>query len=157
LASVLLVNAAAAQTVTRPAQAPAAAPAQADTFRFMAAKDVTALTERPGGGVRTSRLADHDTYFVEYAARTDTNGAEIHVHWTHHMHVLAGEGTLTYGGTVTNPRDTGDGQIRGDGITGGTTISLHEGDYLEIPAGMPHAVNAAHGTTIRYLLFNTRE
>ena len=91
-----------------------------ETFKFLSAKDVFALTV-------------------------------IHAHWTHYIHILAGEGTLVYGGF--QPKgDRGPGQIRGDAITGGTSIAVHEGDYVQIPAGMPHLFNAAPGTRLPGIL-----
>jgi hypothetical protein len=36
-------------------------------------------------------------------------------------------------------------------------IALRAGDYVEIPAGMPHSVRPAADGKIRYVLFNTRE
>lgn len=136
--------------------APHAAPPE--VFKFLSAKDVAALTDKPGPGAKTAYLADHDSYFVEYVSRTDAgNVSEVHVHWTHFIHMLEGEGTLTYGGTVTNAKDTGPGQVRGDSIAGGTTIALHPGDYFEIPAGMPHLVNPKPGTKMRYVVFNARQ
>jgi mannose-6-phosphate isomerase-like protein (cupin superfamily) len=132
--------------------------APAEAFKFLSAKEVTALTDKPGAGAKTAFLADHENYYVEYAARTDTgNVPEVHTHWSHYIHILAGEGTLTYGGTVSNAKETGPGQMRGDAIVGGSNIAVHEGDYLQIPAGMPHLFVAAPGIRLRYLVFNTRQ
>jgi len=129
-----------------------------EPFKFLSAKEVAALTDKPGPGAKTAYLGDHENYFVEYATRSDTgNVPEVHTHWTHYIHILAGEGMLTYGGTVSNPRETAPGQIRGDGIVGGTGMAVHEGDYVQIPAGMPHLFNPAPGTKLRYVVFNTRQ
>jgi glc operon protein GlcG len=149
-ASTFIASAALAQT------APHATPPE--QFKFLSAKEVMALTDKPGPGAKTAFLGDHENYFVEYASRSDAgNEAEIHAHWTHYIHILSGEGTLTYGGTVSHPRETGPGQIRGSGITGGTTIAVHAGDYMQIPAGTPHLFGVAAGHMLRYLVFNTRQ
>lgn len=135
--------------------APHAAPPEA--FEFLSAQQVTALTDKPGPGAKTAYLADHDAYFVEYVSRTDAgNVSEVHLHWTHYIHILEGEGALTYGGTITNAKDTGPGQVRGESIAGGTTITLHVGDYVQIPAGTPHLVIPKRGTKMRYVVFNAR-
>ena len=150
LAAALLAPAAMAQT------APHAAPPE--PFKFLSAKDVAALTDKPGPGAKTAYLGDHENYFVEYATRTDMgNVPEVHTHWTHYIHILAGEGTLTYGGTVSNAKETSPGQIRGDAIMGGTSMAVHEGDYVQIPAGLPHLFNPAPGTKLHYVVFNTRQ
>jgi uncharacterized RmlC-like cupin family protein len=80
------------------------------------------------------------------------------MHRTHYIQVLSGESVLIYGGTVTNSRETAPGQIRGDAITGGTSITIRAGDFLQIPAGMPHlfAVTGA-GSKFRYVVFNARQ
>jgi quercetin dioxygenase-like cupin family protein len=129
-----------------------------EQFKFMPANEVIALTDKPGPGAKTAFPSDHENYFVEYAARTDVgNVVEVHTHWSHYIHILAGEGTLTYGGTVSNAKETGPGQVRGDAIVGGSSVKVHEGDYIQIPAGMPHLFTVPQGTKLRYVVFNTRE
>jgi mannose-6-phosphate isomerase-like protein (cupin superfamily) len=129
-----------------------------DSFKFLPARDVAALTQKPGPAPWTAYLGDHEDHYVEYAVRTDTgNLAEVHTHWTHYIDILEGTGSLTYGGTVSNPKRTAPGQIRGDAIVGGKTIALHAGDYVQIPAGTPHLFSPAAGTRLRYIVFNARE
>ena len=92
---------------------------------------------------------------MEYALRTDTgNQVEVHAHKSHYIHILEGQGTLTYGGSVTAAKQTAPGEIRGSAVVGGTTIAVHAGDYLQIPAGTPHLFNPAHGTRLHYIVFN---
>src|ERR1700761_6391574 len=131
----------------------------AEGFKYLSAKDVEALTDKPGPGAKTAFPVDHENYFVEYAQRGDQgNEPEVHTHWTHYIHVLSGEATLIYGGTVAKPRETSPGQIRGEAIEGGKTMTVHAGDFLQIPAGMPHEFNGiAPGAKFRYVVFNTRE
>ena len=151
LATALLAPAALAQTALR------AMPAE--PFKFLSAKEVDALTDRPGPGAKTAFPVDHENYYVEYATRSDTgNVPEVHVHWTHYIQVLSGEATLTYGGSVSNTKETGPGQIRGDAIVGGTSMTVRAGDFLQIPAGMPHLFNiTGPGTKFHYVVFNTRQ
>ena len=121
--------------------------------------EVEALTNKPGPGVKTAFPVDHEDYDVEYAQRTDKgNEPEVHTYRTHYIQVLEGESTLTYGGTVTNARETSPGQIRGDGIAGGTSITVRGGDFLQIPAGMPHLFEVKSPTVkFRYVVFNARQ
>jgi len=128
-----------------------------DGFKYLSAKDVEALTNKPGAGAKTAFPVDHENYNVEYAQRTDKgNEPEVHMHNTHYIQVLSGEATLVYGGKVTNAKETGPGQVRGDAISGGTSITVRAGDFLQIPAGMPHLFNVASGGKFRYVVFNTR-
>ena len=127
-------------------------------FKYLSAKDVEALTDKPGPGAKTSFPVDHENYNVEYAQRSDKgNEPEVHMHSTHYIQVLSGESRLTYGGTVTNAKETGPGQVRGDGIQGGTTMTVRAGDFLQIPAGMPHLFEVGAGGEFRYVVFNTRQ
>jgi quercetin dioxygenase-like cupin family protein len=130
----------------------------AEGFKYLSAKDVDALTDKPGPGAKTAFPVDHENYYVEYARRSDKgNEPEVHSHWTHYIQVLSGEATLTYGGTVAGAHETSPGQIRGDSITGGTTMAVHTGDFLQIPAGMPHLFSVAAGGKFHYVVFNTRQ
>jgi quercetin dioxygenase-like cupin family protein len=129
----------------------------AEGFKYLPSKEVEALTDKPGPGAKTAFPVDHENYYVEYAQRNDKgNEPEVHSDWTHYIHVLSGEATLTYGGTVSNARETSPGQIRGDGITGGSSMTVKTGDFVQIPAGMPHLFNVAAGGKFRYLVFNGR-
>src|SRR5215469_16520103 len=130
----------------------------AEGFKYLSSKDVEALTSKPGPGAKTAFPVDHENYYVEYAQRSDKgNEPEVHSHWTHYIQVLSGEASLTYGGTVSNAHETGPGQIRGDAITGGMTKTVRTGDFLQIPAGMPHLFSIAAGGSFRYVVFNTRQ
>src|SRR6478609_2490561 len=94
-AAALFAPAALAQTPAR-ARPP-------EQFKYLSSKDVQALTDKPGAGVKTSFPVDHEDYDVEYAQRSDKgNEPEVHAYRTHYIHVISGEAILTYGGTVTN-------------------------------------------------------
>jgi glc operon protein GlcG len=148
----LIIPAARAQTPATPHSQPA------EGFKFLSAKAVGALTDKPGPGPKTAYLGDHENYYVEYATRGEAgNEAEMHAHWTHYINVLSGEAVLTYGGTVAGARDTAPGQVRGSGITGGKTMTVHAGDFVQIPAGMPHMFNPPAGVKFHYVVFNTRQ
>jgi len=148
-AAALLAPAAFAQTSLRSLPA--------EGFKYLSAKDVDALTDKPGPGAHTAFPVDHENYYVEYAQRTDQgNEPEVHTHWTHYIQVISGEARLIYGGTVSNAKETSPGQIRGSAIVGGTTMTVHPGDFLQIPAGMPHEFLPAAGVKFHYVVFNTR-
>jgi mannose-6-phosphate isomerase-like protein (cupin superfamily) len=148
-AAALLAPAALAQTPLRNLPA--------EGFKYLSAQEVEALTNKPGPGAKTAFPVDHENYYVEYAQRSgEGNVPEVHAHWTHYIHVLSGEATLTYGGTVSNAKVTGDGQVRGDGIVGGASKTVRTGDFLQIPAGMPHLFSVAAGGKFRYVVFNGR-
>lgn len=82
-----------------------------------------------------ARGTDHN---VSVSRRDKTGQSEVHANETDVFHVISGTATLVTGGTVTDAKTTGPGQIRGSGISGGTTHTLKEGDVIAIPKGTPH-------------------
>lgn len=73
------------------------------------------------------------------------NKPEIHVHEGDLWYCLEGTVTFVVDGILDSPtnRNNADGSINnveivGESITGGTEITLKEGDWLWIPPGQPH-------------------
>jgi len=90
--------------------------------------------------------------------RVHTGPAECHQLWADQMVVNKGTVTVVYGGTMQGirPNGTAEGETFGDSITGGTEITLHPGDIVHIPAGIPHWVKLAPGTTTAYIVFKEK-
>ena len=108
---------------------------RAEVAAGQSAKEVDALTDKPGPGAKTAFPVDHENYYVEYAQRSDKgNEPEVHTHWTHYIQVLSGEASLTYGGTVTNAPETSPGQIRGERFECGRELAQVSAE-LGKPAG----------------------
>ncbi len=125
-----------------------------DPFVYQSAAEVKALTQWPDRKTHSKVVADHESYFVEYVTRGDSgNNPETHGHWYDYIHVLDGEGTITYGGTQDGARDVGNMETRGGTLNGGKVITLHSGDRLVLPPGLPHLFTATKGNTFTYLIF----
>src|SRR5262245_31592750 len=124
-----------------------------DAFVYQPAAEVEALTHRSDGKPQSKIVIDHENYFIEYVTRVINTNAEAHNHWYDYIHVLDGEGSITYGGTQEGGRDTGNGEIRGGSLVGGKLQILQPGDRLVIPPGMPHIFTATPGHTFTYLIF----
>ena len=125
-----------------------------DSFVYQPAAEVKALSQWPDRKTHSKVVVDHENYFVEYVTRGDSgNNAETHGHWYDYIHVLDGEGTITYGGTQDGARDVGNAEIRGGTINGAKTIPLNAGDRLVLPPGLPHLFTATSGNTFTYLIF----
>ena len=102
-------------------------------------------------------MNDHENYYVEFVKRLDHgNMAETHAHWVDHITILSGEGVLAHGGTLSDAKESGPGEVRGGTMTGAVTQVLHAGDYFQIPPGMPHKLDAAPGKTLSYVVFKAR-
>lgn len=126
-----------------------------DDFKYLSANDAIGLVNKPGPAPVLSMLSDHECYFSEVVSRTTSGDVEVHHHWIDFVTILSGEATLTYGGAAAGGKETAPGEMRGGMITGGKTIALHRGDYLEIPADMPHLMTAPqHNFT--YLIVKVR-
>ncbi len=74
-----------------------------------------------------------------------SNEAEVHTHEADLWLCLEGEVEFVYGGEMVNPRfkQNPDGsiderEIKAGEIKNGTSVVLHPGDWLWIPAGQPH-------------------
>src|SRR5258705_1197060 len=137
----------------RAAAPPAPHTAPCDAFVDQPAAEVEAMTHRTDGKPQSKIVIDHENYFIEYVTRVINTNAEAHNHWYDYIHVLDGEGSITYGGTQEGGTDAGLGEIRGGKLVGGKLQILRPGDRLVIPPGMPHIFTATPGHTFTYLYF----
>ncbi len=136
----------------------AAMPARAaDPFQYIPAKQVAADVADTSKGPAVKIYFNHDTFLEEIAARDKTGQVEIHKSWNDYITALSGEAKLTVGGTPVGMKPTDPGEQRGDSITGGQTVTLHPGDMVTIPAGMPHWIQLAPHAHFKYLVFKTKE
>ena len=142
--------AAGAQT---PAPAPTAHAVPFDAFVYQPASEMAAMIKSTDGKQHSKVVIDHEEYFIEYVTRVINTNAEAHNHWYDYIHVLEGEGSITYGGTQEGGTDSGMGEIRGGKLVGGKFQILKPGDRLVIPPGMPHIFTATQGHTFTYLIF----
>ena len=150
-ATLFLATPALAQTAIR-----ATAP---DSYKFLSQSEIdkAASKPEPGRAYGATFMNDHENYYVEFVKRTDHgNLVEQHPHWVDQITILAGEGTLTYGGTIQNPQTAPTGEVRGGTQIGGKTQALHPGDFVLIPAGMPHAFTVPAGKTLTYSVYKAR-
>ena len=138
------------------AEPPALHTTPVDAFVYQPAAEVQALTHRTDGKPQSKIVVDHENYFIEYVTRVVNTGVEAHGHWYDYIHVLDGEGSITYGGTQDGGKDTGQLEIRGGKLVGGKLQMLHPGDRLVVPPGMPHLFTATPGHTFTYLIFKQK-
>ncbi len=106
--------------------------AVADDVVYVPKEKVTAAMTSPGV------LSSGSDYIVSMSRRDKGGQSEVHADETDVFHVLEGSATFVTGGTVTDGKTTGPGQIRGTGISGGQTFTLSKGDVIVIPKGTPH-------------------
>lgn len=155
LAALALPCAAFAQPA-QPAQPPAPHATGFDAFVYQPAAQVQALTHRSDGKPQSKIVIDHESYYIEYVTRVANTQPEAHGHWYDYIHVLDGEGSITYGGTQQGAKDVGQQEMRGGKLVGGKLQLLHPGDRLVIPPGLPHLFTATRGHTFTYVIFKQR-
>ena len=95
-----------------------------------------------------------DPGLVVLAQRRKSGRVEYHEHTNHVFIIAEGEATLVVGGTMTNPEQTGPGQMRADAVNGGETFHLSKGDVITIPAKTPHWFKDVQTPTIAYYAIN---
>jgi mannose-6-phosphate isomerase-like protein (cupin superfamily) len=83
-------------------------------------------------------LKDLGNYKFEILRRDGSGGGEQHNNWTDIFIVQGGEGTIVYGGSLAEAKDTGNGEIRGPKHVGGKSQKVTTGDVLVMPPGIPH-------------------
>ena len=83
-------------------------------------------------------LSDLGNHKFEILRRDGSGTGELHQNWTDVFIVQSGEGTIVYGGSIEDAKDTGNGEIRGPRHVGGKSQKVTAGDVLVIPPGVAH-------------------
>ena len=112
----------------------AAAPAAPHYFK---PAEVDAARARGDTG---SVLIEDADYRVLSSRRDKPGQSEVHVTDTDIFVVIDGQATIVLGGRMRDPKETAPGEIRGNGIEGGTDYLLEKGVVLTVPRNTPHWV-----------------
>jgi mannose-6-phosphate isomerase-like protein (cupin superfamily) len=136
-----------------------AAPTTQDESRviFFSAKQLDSEVHKlPEVGPGTFRL-DLNEYSASKGGasvlrRTRPGRAEVHKRLTDMWYVIQGEGTLVTGGSLSQSTETETDEFRGPSITGGEERHIAPGDFVRIPAGVPHWIRTIDGNEILYLV-----
>jgi hypothetical protein len=156
----LVTLAAAAQPIfaqSTPAQTGAPVLHTAADLQQLEAK-LTASAKNIPTGVATSGLDNFGTYTSMLIVRVRTGEAEQHQNWADQIIVQKGTLTLAYGGTITGEHalPNNPSELRGTGLTGSKELTLHPGDIVQVPAGLPHWVKLAPGASTTYIVFKEK-
>jgi mannose-6-phosphate isomerase-like protein (cupin superfamily) len=89
--------------------------------------------------------------------RTAPGKAEVHESQADVWYVIDGGCTFVTGGTVSGGAQSAPGEIRGSGITGGEERRIGKGDFIRVPAGVPHWVKKIEGKEIVYIVVKYAE
>jgi len=122
----ILVVLTACLTLTTSAQQPAS------QVTYVDAAKVTELIAKGGA------LAGSSDFTASMARRTAAGQVEIHAKETDIFYIIDGAATFMTGGTMVGGKESRPNQMLGTDIQGGQTHQLKKGDFISIPAGVPH-------------------
>jgi len=100
------------------------------------------------------RTSEHAAILLR---RTAPGKAEVHGHQADVWYVIDGGAVLVTGGTVVGGSPAGPGEIRGSSVAGGEEHPLAKGDFIRVPAGVPHWVKKISGKEIVYIVVKYAE
>ena len=111
---------------------------------------------RPSGS-SGAVLGDYKSHAIRLSVRTASGGAEIHAHYDDIFVVTDGSATLITGGTVIDPKTDADGETKGTRIQDGNSQTITKDDIVHIPAGTPHQLIIAPGTSFSSIVVKVKE
>jgi len=106
---------------------------------------------------KSDTLASAGNHRFMVVHREATGEVEYHATEDDVIFIQSGSGTLAYGGTIVNPRNTAPNEIRGDSITGGMERKVAAGDVITIPAKLPHQMKLEQGAQLNYFAVKVTE
>jgi mannose-6-phosphate isomerase-like protein (cupin superfamily) len=106
--------------------------AQDAQVTYVPAEKVAAIFAEGG------RFAAGSDFSSSVLRRNKPGQSEIHVKETDIFYIVDGEATFVTGGTIVGGKETRPNQLLGTGIDGGQVHQLKKGDFIVIPAGVPH-------------------
>lgn len=99
-------------------------------------------------------LDDQGSHWLIMVYRARTGEAELHNEWADEIFVRNGTLTVVYGGTMSpqHPFGKRPGEFHSATMEGGQTQVLQTGEWMHIPAGVPHWIKLTPGQTSTYLV-----
>lgn len=104
------------------------------------------------GFARGSVLVNRPDYMIHASRRTAPGKVEIHDKDTDLIYMLEGEATFVTGGTLLDGEVTGEDEVRGTKLEGGTTRVLKKGDVCVVPNGVAHWFKEVKGPVLYYVV-----
>jgi mannose-6-phosphate isomerase-like protein (cupin superfamily) len=111
----------------------------------------------PGTGAVSTKLAEYPNHYTMVALRGKDGGAEVHEQFADIFCILKGHATLMTGGTVVDAKTVKPGEIQGTKVSDGKATELKEGDFVHIPAGVPHQLLLSGGGELIYFVVKVKE
>lgn len=99
---------------------------------------LAAEAKTKNAGSTGADLGAYENHALKLSYRRSSGQAEVHVHMADVMFVTGGAATIVTGGTLVDPNNENENEIKGKSIEGGVRQVLSAGDVIHIPAGTPH-------------------
>jgi uncharacterized RmlC-like cupin family protein len=147
----LLIGTANAQSATKSASG------EVFSADAIASQQKTMVSKSASSGSAGVTLGDYGTHSIRLSTRSASGGAEVHAHFDDVMYVTGGVATLLTGGTVIDPKISSEGETAGSGIRDGASRRVAKGDVIHVPAGVPHQLQIAPGTTFSAIVVKVKE
>ena len=126
--------------------APARAQQAADQVTYVDAAKVAEAFAK-GGALDTG--SDH---VASVLRRVKPGQVEVHTKETDTFYIVDGTATFVTGGMVVGQKEVRANQLTGTDIQGGQTHQLKKGDFISIPAGIPHWFKDVPSSGITYYM-----
>ena len=105
---------------------------QADQVTYVDAGKVAEAFAKGG------QLGTGSDHVASVLRRVKPGQVEVHVKETDTFYIVDGTATFVTGGTMVGGKESRPNQMLGTDIQGGQTHQLKKGDFISIPAGVPH-------------------
>lgn len=126
------------------------------TFKYIPAAEDAKVMAAPKTNTDADYIASSPVFRMSFGMRNKPGQAETHMDWNDELVIQDGDVALTYGGTAINSKERTPGEWLGDSIEGGKTVTMHAGDIVTIPAGMPHQMIIS-SPVMHYIIFKTKK
>ena len=126
--------------------APARAQQPADQVTYVDAAKVAEAFAKGGA------LATGSDHIASVLRRVKPGQVEVHTKETDIFYIVDGTATFVTGGTVVGQKELRANQMTGTDIQSGQTHQLKKGDFITIPAGIPHWFKDVPSSGITYYM-----
>jgi mannose-6-phosphate isomerase-like protein (cupin superfamily) len=118
---------------------------------------VVLRTKASDTGTASETLKVYPGHFSMLAFRNQSGGAELHDKLADLLIMVGGSAILQSGGTIVDSKSVGPGETRGVALTGYRERTLHLGDVIHIPAGVPHLMKLEKNTSVLYFVVKIQQ
>jgi mannose-6-phosphate isomerase-like protein (cupin superfamily) len=139
------------------------AAAQSGKVDFYTAADLASREKALGlkldasTGSAGSTLEKYPHHLTMFILREKSGQSEMHAKVADVFIAVDGSAELWTGGKMLQSKTTEPNEERGEGLEGGTKVSLEKGDIVHIAAGVPHQLRIAPGGHFAYFVVKSQE